>query len=72
MKTKGCSSANLEWCAIRFYQKGVIKKINNIKCDNVMTNATWLAGHRGEEMINCMGTNTEQRRHAQAAPSKVI
>ena len=37
-----------------------------------MINATWLTGHRGEEMINCTGTNTEQRRHAQAAPTKVI
>ena len=37
-----------------------------------MINASWLASHRGGEMINCMGTNTEQRRHAQAAPTKVI
>ena len=50
-------------------RKGLLK-ISKLECDNVMTNANRLAGHRGREMIKSM--NTEQRRHAQAAPSKVI
>ena len=50
-------------------RKGLLK-ISKLECDNVMTNANWLAGHRGREMIKSM--NTEQRRHAQAAPTKVI
>ena len=50
-------------------RKGLLK-ISKLECDNVMTNANWLASHRGREMIKSM--NTEQRRHAQAAPTKVI
>jgi len=34
-------------------EKGVIEEINNIKCDNVMTNATWLARPqwRGDDQL---------------------
>ena len=48
MKIQPSFWANLGMVCYKFQSgKVVIEEINNIKCDNVMTNATWLARPQG-------------------------